>query len=1098
MARHGKKDKKKKKKKGKRGKQNISDYERVSGWEIEEAERLSQHGGGFAHETAGGTTAASDGVDGGDIDDTGAGKAVPRRKDQQMTQEQNRRRNDRKRLRDRQERYLDAVAENRRQKRLAQATAHREHFGVEESAPQVHPRRITYWGPVNAAARHKPSRRSCTRRPVPNDDDVDDDIDEADSSDETGENNSDDTAGPADPFRSLVSSIKRRKATGGADDRLVQRLLKRRSREQAGREEAGDDDEGEDRPGAAREGGSGGEGGNDMELDETELEALGMSAEDVKQALEVHRQLRSEGRTLDDVDESDAEEAEKEGGGDGEDEEAEDEAHEEDVDEEDEDEEEDGDEEEDEEEDGDDATTDADNTDSDSDGETCVRGNDVWREHFCRDALSNEQVAQLSDPKRASGKYEERVLGNAGEELADSDQEEQDADDSGAPSFTLRFSEASHSFDRATGVGAPATKPPRRPLEGFGTDATLSKACGIPRALAAKWAALHADPSALATSTRVTKKNAKGALPAAKLAGLPLPRVTTPLQRHLLPALCAQKDVHFAARTPGNAEELRALYMLHALRHVMRSRAAILRHDARIAAKGRRAAELQRNARSLNMVAAAAKEAAAVAAAAGHGKKTKRGGTAKTAAGKAQAEAAAAAATAAEASKRAAAALASAETVPEHYRDQGFSRPTVLVLLPTRLTALRAVEQLKRLLPDSYITVANEERFDEDFGDSDEEDGEGDSEEEGEGDATGAKRARRRKAWQRSLPADWREVFDGNTDDDFRIGLSFGRRTLKLYADFEYSDIIIASPLGLRRTIGSEGEREAAHTDTSFLASIELLVMDNIEVFEMQNWQHVTDVLAVLNTTPQQPGETDFSRVRHWALQDQAQCFRQTLMFASHLSPAANAAMRTHCSNFAGSVRVQRKHYGGAVTRVLVPTRQLFRRVPDSSLADAANARFEFFRTEVFEQLRREQLGRTLIYFPTYFDFVRVRNLFHSSDVVFAPLSEYTTTSDVSRTRAHFFHGNIDALLFTERFLYFKRYNLRGIRHLVFYGVPRHSAFYSHMLNLLEEAHSDTRLTSCSVIYSRFEALEMERVVGSARWRRMARSNKTTHLLASS
>lgn len=56
-----------------------------------------------------------------------------------------------------------------------------------------------------------------------------------------------------------------------------------------------------------------------------------------------------------------------------------------------------------------------------------------------------------------------------------------------------------------------------------------------------------------------------------------------------------------------------------------------------------------------------------------------------------------------------------------------------------------------------------------------------------------------------------------------------------MFADFYSSDIIIASPLGLRLIVGAEGESER---DFDFLSSIEILILDQVEIFLMQVSSH--------------------------------------------------------------------------------------------------------------------------------------------------------------------------------------------------------------------------------------------------------------------
>lgn len=72
-------------------------------------------------------------------------------------------------------------------------------------------------------------------------------------------------------------------------------------------------------------------------------------------------------------------------------------------------------------------------------------------------------------------------------------------------------------------------------------------------------------------------------------------------------------------------------------------------------------------------------------------------------------------------------------------------------------------------------------------------------------------------------------------------GVAILQRSIRLYAPFYSSDILIASPLGLRTIIGGEGEKKR---DFDFLSSIELLIIDQADIYLMQNWEHVLVMLG--------------------------------------------------------------------------------------------------------------------------------------------------------------------------------------------------------------------------------------------------------------
>ncbi|XP_042245361.1 U3 small nucleolar RNA-associated protein 25 homolog isoform X1 [Thunnus maccoyii] len=406
----------------------------------------------------------------------------------------------------------------------------------------------------------------------------------------------------------------------------------------------------------------------------------------------------------------------------------------------------------------------------------------------------------------------------------------------------------------------------------------------------------------------------------------------------------------------------------------------------------------------------------------------------------------------------------------EEPRDQGLTRPKVLILVPFRSGALHIVQTIISLLETKgkKMVVSNKKRFKEEFGEEVDD-----------------------KPSNLQRPDDYHAIFSGNVDDHFRIGISIIKSNIRLYAPFYSSDIIIASPLGLRTVLGAEGESKR---DFDFLSSIEMLVMDQTDVFLMQNWEHVLHVMKHMNLQPLDSHGVDFSRVRMWNLNNWARHYRQTLVFSSIQDPQINNILTKQCVNYRGQIATKNIPKTGSICQVLVQLPHVFQMFSSDSFMDH-DARFQFFVDKVLPQYRDSVMSHTLIYIPSYFDYVRLRNYMKKEEMNFASICEYSSKSEVSRARHFFQKGDKQFLLFTERFHFYKRYTIKGIQNLIFYGLPSYPHFYSEVCNMLSAGSQGEEASwTCTALYSRYDAHKLAAITGAQRAGQMLHSNKTVHL----
>ncbi|CAL6425154.1 unnamed protein product [Bathycoccus prasinos] len=474
-------------------------------------------------------------------------------------------------------------------------------------------------------------------------------------------------------------------------------------------------------------------------------------------------------------------------------------------------------------------------------------------------------------------------------------------------------------------------------------------------------------------------------------------------------------------------------------------------------------------------------------------------------------------------------------------RDQGFARPTVLFLSPMRNVCGRAIMRFLKLCPNAHgraDAVNKLERLENDFlagYSSDETSSDEDaSDEEDDEELKRRKKkmqkkinkvTKKKKKYKTHVPLEYKELFRGNQDDHFRLGVKITKAAVRPFVDFFGADIVFASPLGIVTAMNDD------ISAADFLSAIELVIVDRCDVVAMQNWEHLETVLEKCNQLPKDAKDVDVNRCHEFHLNGAAASARQTIFLSQFETAEINATFNgALCANVEGKFRLRATKEKGVLGLVASPddprnlrknesatlpnliSRQEFElvRVSKKNIQDADDIRFRHFAKVVLPRIRENPDQGQLIFCATYFEFVRVRNLLVDREVSFAINSEYTDIAEAARARTLFADGRKRCLLLSERAYFYQRRNIRGVNSVFFYSLPENPQFYAEVCSFMKNPsptrnhQSNTKNQfrgggrgagvsgnkTAHALFTRLDALKIERVCGTKRGKKMIQETK--------
>lgn len=379
----------------------------------------------------------------------------------------------------------------------------------------------------------------------------------------------------------------------------------------------------------------------------------------------------------------------------------------------------------------------------------------------------------------------------------------------------------------------------------------------------------------------------------------------------------------------------------------------------------------------------------------------------------------------------------------KEFKDSGFSNPRILILVPFRNNAYQIVNNMMKWIP-KLKSIRRREAFELTFTD-------------GNIDLS-------------SKPKWYKQIFQGSVDDDFALGVLLKNGQLEIMSNLNESDVIIATPLGI------EKEKKKM---IKLLSNIELLIIDELDIIQMQNWEHFINSIELTN---QDYFEPNIERIRRINLENKMKQFRQTIVFSRYMTSEINSFFQNQTFNIRGSLKIRNTYSGLNFSENIT---QIFYKIDSNDVYQIEDKRKDLFLNQIYPKIEKDPDGVYLIICSNYLDFILLRNNFKED---FIAISEYTENfvKELKKLKEKKY------LIYTERHFFFNGTSPKvfPINQIIFYSLPENAFTYNSFVSKAIQIKKSYPKIKIQSIFSKFDILKLERILGTKKSLEFLQSNE--------